>query len=75
MLRKEQKLKISLYELPPGTIRITGKHFLSNVKLALSPTLNEVNTININSIVSAQGHTVNDTDFALKSVQVSNTFL
>ena len=56
-------------------MRITGKHFLSNIKLALSPKLNEVNTININSTVSAQGHTVNDTDFALKSVQVSNTFL
>ena len=74
MLRKEQKLKISQYELPPGTMRITGKHFLSNIKLALSPKLNEVNTININSTVSAQGHTV-DTDFALKSAQVSNTFL
>ena len=45
LLRKEQELKISLYELPPVTIRITDKHFLSNIKLALTPKLNEINTI------------------------------
>lgn len=60
LLRKEQELKISLYELPPVTIRITDKHFLSNIKLALTPKLNEMNTININLIVNTQGHTVNN---------------